>query len=658
MASSQRPAARHPDRLATGNREAPRPAVTRLLAAAAVAGLALAGCTSTPAVPTASESVASTAAAAPPASQVNPAATVTRPITIGYEAIGSSKVMAEVYGKALEEAGFDVQLTVPGQQADFVPAMAAGAVDVLPAYAGVYANYLFQLKNGGADPPVWTDPLDAASAVNDLGALDEIVMLDATPANEAAAFVVTREFSEANGITTLSQMAEWSQRNPLRLGAEETCETRPYCKPNLEKTYGMVVKDFVQLSADGAVVKAALRDDGADLGWLSGVDPAAGSPDLVVLEEDKPLSIVRNIAPVIRRGVATPAVVATLNAVTAKVTNEQLGAMVQAVDSDGSPVGRVASEFIAAQGLGDGRYSGPTKVVGVSVAQPPIATASSAAPPGGPLRISYAPLTDTEIAAHVYAGALEAASIDVELGAPTDPADILAAIPSGEVQMAPMRLNAVASVLNTAVNGPLALPIEARVADRLVARTRDLATPLGMTILDASSASVSSAWSVSSDFVANTGITTLSQLARVSQNRPIRIAAPPPCAERAWCEPFLEDAYGIKVAEFVPLDWGGGLTRGAIDTGSVDVGWLSGNDGGIDEFGFQVLADDQRRASANPIVPVMAADSVTPEIVDVLNAVSAAFSTKDLRRMNQQVEFERRDIDEVVREFLQEHNLG
>lgn len=590
---------------------------------------------------------------------VNPYASVVGPITIGYEAIGSSKVMAEVYVKALKEAGYQAQLTTPADQADLITGLDAGGVDLVPAYSGVFANAVYDAKEGDAEhpPPVWTDAADAAANVNELAVDDGYEMLVASPANEGTSFVVTKDFSEANGITTLSQMAEWSKANPTRLGAEETCETRPYCKPNLESTYGFSFKEFVPLSTDGTIVKTALLEGEADMGWLSGSDPTVDSPDLVVLEEDIPLNIVRNIAPVLRREIATQEIVAVLDDVTSKVTTEELNAMVAAVQVDGEPAGRVAGEFISAQGLGEGLYAGPTKMVGVKLPQEQPA-APTEAPAAGPLRIDFAPLIDTEIAARVYGGALAAAGIPVAIGEAMEAEDILAALPSGEVQFAPMRLNTISNILSINENGPLVLPIEGRNANKMVAKARDIAGPLGLTILKPSNANVTSAWAVNRNFMANTGITTLSDLARVSANRPIILGGPPPCPDEVWCRPFLEDRYGVKIAEFDPLDYGGALTRGAVDSSTVDVGWMQGNDGGLEEFGFVPLVDDLGRESVNPITPVLNTASLTPAITKVLDAVSTQLSTDDLKRMNRQIEFERLEITDVVADFLEEHGLN
>lgn len=195
-----------------------RPSSAWLTATVAVIVLSVAACTSGGTGSSSTASPTAPGAEIEAFEPVDPDAKVDGPITIGYQDIGSSQVIAEVYAKALEEAAFDVQLTIPAEQADLVDAMAAGVVDVMPAYSGVFANALFKADNYDADPPVWDGPGDAQAAVNRLGSAIGIEMLDPSPANEGAEFVVTKDFSEAHGITTLSQMADWSRTHPLRLG--------------------------------------------------------------------------------------------------------------------------------------------------------------------------------------------------------------------------------------------------------------------------------------------------------------------------------------------------------------------------------------------------------------------------------------------------------
>ena len=630
----------------------------RLVIVTAGAVLALAACSTSSTASVSSSTTGDVVAAESSADLVNPQAQVDGPITIGYLDLPSNRLMAEVYGKALREAGFTVQLTVPGTNEDLLGAMAAGKVDVVPEYVGPFGDALTAAVKGPDAPPL--EQLDLATSLagaRELAGPLGLTLLDATPGSDTIEFVVSTAFAEQTGISTLSELAQWSTTNPMRMGGDTACETRSFCLPYLEDAYGMVVKDYVKVTAEGAVVKSGLVDGGFELGFLPSTDPVIKNPDVTVLAQDVPQVVIGNIAPVVRTDIATEEVVTALNGVSAEVANEDLTAMIAANVVEGVPSARVAGDFISAKGLGEGLYSGETKVVSVEMPEELEAPPSAPAEPG-PLRISYAPVTDTEIAARVYAGALVNAGVPVAIGDALEPAAILAAMPSGEVQFAPMRLNAVANILNTEANGNLSLPIEGRNVNKMVAQARDLAGPRGIEVLNASTANVSSAWTVNSNFVANTGITTLGQLARVSQNRPVILAGPPTCPEEVWCQRFLEDEYGIAFSQFVPLDYGGGLTRSAIDSGAVDVGWLSGNDGGIEEFGFTVLPDDLGRESANPVIPVLDADAVTPKIERVLNDVSTEFSTGDLKAMIHAVEFERREVTDVVADWLEANGFA
>ena len=642
--------------------------LVRLGAAAAVAALVLTACTSTSATPGASpeESAAAGAtAASPSASSDGLAPEVNRAIRIGNQTIASNRIVAELYARALKDAGFEVEMTIPGTVDTFVEAMAKGQVDVLPVYATRFADYLYTSKlNLGGSRAVTTDLASTVAAGNEHGADRGIRVLAAAEAADQPTFAVTREFADATGISTLSGLAVWSRTNPVRLGGNPTCELLPFCKDNLEKTYSMRFKEFVPLSADGTIVKGALDSGSIELGYFFGTDPTLRSSELVVLEDDIPINVFNNATPAVREAFATPEVVSTLERVSAALTQEDLEDLVDRVEVQGEDVGRAAAEWIAAKGLGPGLYDAPVPVVNVVIPRtvdtsaPSQTPTASAFPDGGPIRISYAPLFDTEVAARIYAGALVGAGYKVSVGDPLDPQEILTKIPSGEVQLAPMRMNAIANILNIEEYGALALPITTRDEEELVSEARDLALPRGIAILPPTNANVGSAFVIDKGYAALTAARTLSDLARASEAAPIVLGGPPSCPTEAWCQPFLEDEYGITIKEFVPLDFGGALSRAGVLDPAIDLVWLSGNDGGIQEFGFIVLEDDLGRDPVNPIAPVMQQASVDPGISRVLNLVSEALTTEAIREMNHRVEFNREEMNDVVQEFLRENDLN
>lgn len=637
----------------------------RLAALAGAAALVLTACTSASSSSESSDSAtpaSAAAAASPSASGLAPE--VNRAIRIGNQTITSNRVVAELYARALEDAGFDVELTIPSTVDVFVEAMAKGQVDVLPVYATRFADYLYTSKlNLGGSRAVTQDLESTVAAGNKHGADRGIKVLPASQAADQPRFAVTKKFADETGVTTLSGLAVWSRTNPVRLGGNPTCDILPFCRENLETTYAMRFKEFVPLSADGTVVKGALDSGSIELGYFFGTDPTLESPELVVLDEDIPRPIFNNATPAVRAAFATPEVVSTLEKVSAALAQEDLEELVDRVDVQGEDVGRVAAEWIAEKGLGDGLYEGPIPVVNVVIPRTvdtslPSETASpSAFPEGGPIRIAYAPLFDTEVAARIYAGALVGAGYKVTVGEPLDPEEMLTTIPSGEVQLAPIRTNVFANILNVEEYGQLALPITTRDVAKLVSDARDLALPRGISLMDPSNANVGNAFVIDKGYAALTGARSLSELAKVSEAAPIVLGGPPNCPTESWCQPFLEDVYGIKIKEFLPLDFGGPLSRAATFDPRIDLVWLSGNDGGIEEFDLTVLDDDLGRDPVNPIAPVMQQSAVDPGITKVLDQVSAALTTDAIRDMNHRVEFNREEMNDVVQEFLRENEL-
>ena len=641
-------------------------------AVAVSAGLILSGCTATEAPSDASASPAVSAAGTsspsvePSGSSAgaanDPAREVNREIRIGYQEVPSSRIVAELYGRALKEAGFDVALTVPASVPAMVEAMEKGQVDVIPVYSGLFADYLYTSQLGlGGSRAVTADLESTMAAARQYAQPRGIEVLEPAVVGENASFAVTRDFAENNGIRTLSGLAVWSRVNALRLGGDASCEDRAFCKPNLENTYQMRFKEFVPLSADGTIVKSALEEGSIELGFFTSTDPALQSADLVVLEEDIPLKVIANLAPAVREPFATPEVVEALNGVSEALTDEALGELIDAVEVRGEEVGRAAGEFVAAAGLGEGLFDGRLPVVSVvtprtvDVSAPVVSAPAQAA--SGPLRVAFVPLFDLEFAARAYAGALASAGIPVRVLDPLPVDELLDAVSAGEVQLAPVRLNTVANQLLVKDKGPLVLPIDTRFPTELMSQARDLALPLGLAVLPESRVNIGNGFVVSDRYSALSAVRSLSDLARASEAVPITLGGPPECVTASWCKAFLEDEYGVRIAGFVPLDFGGPLSRAAVARGDVDVAWLSGNDGGIAAFDLTVLEDDLGREAINPVAPVMAQTAVSPDVARVLNRVSAALTTEVVQDANRRVEFEREEMLDVVQEFLAENDL-
>ena len=102
-----------------------------------------------------------------------------------------------------------------------------------------------------------------------------------------------------------------------------------------------------------------------------------------------------------------------------------------------------------------------------------------------------------------------------------------------------------------------------------------------------------------------------------------------------------------------------GLTYRALASGQVDV--IAGNstDGLIESLKLFPLEDNLRYFPPYDAVPLIRQQSLQkhPELRQVLSSLGGRISEQDMRRLNFLVDGERRDLKEVVREFLDSKEL-
>ena len=288
------------------------------------------------------------------------------------------------------------------------------------------------------------------------------------------------------------------------------------------------------------------------------------------------------------------------------------------------------------------------------------AEASSATPVSldGPVTIGAFNFTESQILAELYAGVLRKAGVEVSITQSTNREVLQPALAAGEVQVVPEYLGTFTEFLNLKVNGAGAPSVANNNVERTLAAARELAAPLGITLLEPSPAEDVNAFAVKADFASANSIATLSDLAEWSKGNALRLGGPPECPQRPFCQLGLESAYGMQIAEFTPLDAGGPLTKTALDQGAIDVGLVFSSDGSVEDLDFVVLEDDLGLQNVDNIVPALTSAVAVPQVVDALDGLSAMLTTEDLVRMNKAVDIDRRVPTEVAAEFLAAKGLG
>lgn len=105
--------------------------------------------------------------------------------------------------------------------------------------------------------------------------------------------------------------------------------------------------------------------------------------------------------------------------------------------------------------------------------------------------------------------------------------------------------------------------------------------------------------------------------------------------------------------EFVPLDVGGPLTKSALENGDIDIALLFSSDGAIAKNSWVALEDDQNLQAVDNFVPALRSEVVTPEVTEVLNAVSAALTVEDMQELVAAVSIDGENPADVAAGFLE-----
>src|SRR5690554_2256276 len=274
---------------------------------------------------------------------------------------------------------------------------------------------------------------------------------------------------------------------------------------------------------------------------------------LVVLEDDLQLQNTDNIIPVLSEAVATPDVVAALDAVSGLLDTATLIELNKAVDIDRQTSEDVAENWVEQAGMSLPETGDDQDIV-----------------------IGAANFTENITLAEIYAEVLDEIGYDTDVREIGNRETYLPALTGGEIDIVPEYAATFAEFLDGDVDNVVA----SGDIDQTVTALAPLAEAQGLVIGQAADAQNQNAYAVTQGFQDQYGVTTLSELAEAC-GEGIVLGGPPECPERLFCQPGLENEYGIVVAEFRSLDAGGPLTKTAITTGEVAVGMVFSSDGAL-----------------------------------------------------------------------------
>ena len=287
-------------------------------------------------------------------------------------------------------------------------------------------------------------------------------------------------------------------------------------------------------------------------------EPVAGD-QLVVLTDDQGLQNADNVIPAVNGAAAAadPNLIPLLDTVSESLDTDKLIQLNKSVDIDRQTSSEAAAAYVEAEGLASDDTS-----IGA----------------GKSVVIGAANFSESATLSEIYSAVLKSAGYSTEVQTIGNRETYLPALESGQITVTPEYAATLTEFLNTAANGADAEPQASGDVDATVEALTALGTDVGLSFGAVSAAQDQNAFAVTQAFADEHDLTTLSDLATNCAGG-VSLAGPAECPERPFCQPGLEETYGITVSEFTAYDFG--LIGDAVRNGESALGLVLSSDGSL-----------------------------------------------------------------------------
>jgi osmoprotectant transport system substrate-binding protein len=264
-------------------------------------------------------------------------------VTIGTKNFTEQYVLGQLYKQALEAKGFKVSYKENIGSSELIDtALKSGKINFYPEYTGVIALVLARAKT----PKTAAENYAAAKAYEEKHGS---TLLKQTPFFDSDTVTVLKTTASKYGLKSIGDLKKVPNAS---YGGYPECRKRPTCLLGLRNVYGLKSLKFVPL---GTIPVATLIDQGEITGGdIFSTEPVLASGKYVSLADTKHIFGFQNVAPVVKKSLVSAGgstFTSTVNAVSAKLTNQAMIAMNKAVAIDKKTPVAVAKAFLTANGL-------------------------------------------------------------------------------------------------------------------------------------------------------------------------------------------------------------------------------------------------------------------------------------------------------------------
>lgn len=264
-------------------------------------------------------------------------------VVVGSANFPEDELLAQVYAQALQAKGIKVTTKLNiGAREVYYPQAKSGAISIIPEYNGA----LLSTSVDKTSTARTTSEVDAALKAKLPSSLE---VLNPSPATDSDSVTVTQATAAKYHLKSIADLAPVAGK--LTFGGPSEFKTRVDGLVGLKKNYGLTFKGFDPLDESGPITLAALKSGKVQAADVFTTTPQIVTDKLVSLTDPKFNFAAQNVIPLVYKKAMNPTIIATLNAVSAKLTTQALLQMDSAVINQHANYSTVASGFLQAMGL-------------------------------------------------------------------------------------------------------------------------------------------------------------------------------------------------------------------------------------------------------------------------------------------------------------------
>ncbi|WP_067806672.1 ABC transporter substrate-binding protein [Actinomadura formosensis] len=265
-------------------------------------------------------------------------------VTVGGANFPESNLLGEIYAQALEAKGVKVTRKFNiGAREVYYDQVVKGGISVMPEYNGALLT-------------TSVDKTSTAATTADINAAlkaklpSSVEILDSSQAEDKDSVTVNPQTAAKYNLKSIADLKPVAK--DLVIAGPSEFKTRQQGLVGLKKVYALEFKKFQPFDAGAqATLVKLLTENKIQAADLFTTDPTIQQNKLVVLEDPENVFSAQNVTPLVNKAAVDDKAKAALNAVSAKLTTQDLLDMMKRIAIDKDDQEEVAKDWLQKSGL-------------------------------------------------------------------------------------------------------------------------------------------------------------------------------------------------------------------------------------------------------------------------------------------------------------------